>query len=151
MTELPHATVAPWATRLGYAGLLPFVALAAWTVLAARAQRDFPAQALLAYGATIASFLGAIHWGLAMRSPAGEAVARDYLWGVVPSLVAWAALLAGAATGLAILVLLLWTCYGVDRSRYPAWGQQHWLPMRLRLTLVASLSCLVAAASIGFA
>ncbi len=120
-------------------------------VLAARAQRDFPAQALLAYGATITSFLGAIHWGLAMRSPAGEAVARDYLWGVVPSLVAWAALLAGAGAGLAILVVLLWTSYGVDRSRYPAWGQQHWLPMRLRLTLVASLSCLVAAASIGFA
>lgn len=61
MSDLPHATVPPSATRLGHAGLLPFVALAAWTLLAAGAQREFPAQALLAYGATITSFLGAIH------------------------------------------------------------------------------------------
>lgn len=84
-----------------------------------------------------------------MRSPTGEAQARDYLWGVVPSLVAWAAWLAGSAAGLTILGVLLWICYGVDRSRYPVWGQQHWLPMRLRLTSIASLSCLLAAARIG--
>lgn len=145
MTDTHAATVAPWATRLGYAGLVPFVALAAWTLLASPDQRGLPAQALLAYGATITSFLGAIHWGLAMRSePSGDTTAQDYLWGVVPSLVAWCALLADASIGLLILVVLLWACYAVDRNRYSAQGLRHWLAMRLRLTLVASLSCLVA-------
>lgn len=150
MTDLSDSTVPTWATRLGYAGLLPFVALAAWIHLASADQRAFPVQALLGYGATIASFLGAIHWGLAMRSEQlGDTAARDYVWGVVPSLVAWGALLSGEARGLLVLFVLLWACYAVDRKRYPGWGLQHWLAMRLRLTLVASASCLVAISAIG--
>ena len=148
MTDTTPCTVPTWATRLGYAGLLPFVSLAAWVLVAAPDQRGDAAWVLLAYGATIASFLGAIHWGLAMRSTDDESAARDYIWGVVPSLVAWCALLASAANGLPLLVVLLWVCYAVDRKRYPAWGLEHWLPMRLRLTLVASLGCLVAAVTV---
>ncbi len=153
MTDPSPFTVAPWATRLGYAGLLPFVALAAWMLVATADQRGFPARALLAYGATVASFLGAIHWGLAMRSeqPGDDTTARDYLWGVVPSLVAWCALLADGAIGLLILVVLLWACYAVDRTRYPARGLRHWLLLRLRLTRVASLSCLAAATTMVLA
>jgi hypothetical protein len=49
-------------------------------------------HALASYGATIASFLGAIHWGLAMRDRS-DAGAGPYLWGAAPSL----SRLAGAA------------------------------------------------------
>ena len=46
----------------------------------------------------IASFLGAIHWGLAMRGPASpRAQIFPFVWGVVPSLLAWLALLAQPA------------------------------------------------------
>jgi Protein of unknown function (DUF3429) len=148
MTDTTPSTVPTWATWLGYAGLLPFVAGAGWILVAAPDQRGEAARVLLAYGATITSFLGAIHWGLAMRSAQDRAWAGDYIWGVVPSLVAWCALLAGAAIGLPLLVVLLWVCYVVDRKRYPNHGVGHWLPMRHRLTLVASLSCLVAAVTV---
>ena len=46
-------------------------------------------MALLGYGATIASFLGAIHWGLVMREGLAQPV-PSLLWGVVPA--CWAGL-----------------------------------------------------------
>lgn len=136
--------LAPWATRLGYAGLLPFVGLglATWVFHGPlQAQLVF---ALLAYGATIVSFLGAIHWGLAMRDRADPSVAR-FVWGVVPSLLAWVALLWGASGGLWWLAAGLWACWAVDRSVYPRLGLAGWLAMRLNLTVVASVMCAAAA------
>jgi len=141
----PTSDVLPlprWAARLGYAGLLPFLALAvaAWAApVAYRAQAAF---ALLAYGATIASFLGAIHWGLAMRSPLNPQPG-PFVWGVFPSLVAWVALLLPISQGLVTVALVLGMCMAVDRRSYPAYGLGEWLAMRLRLTLVATI-CLLA-------
>ena len=133
-----------WAALLGYAGLLPFVALTVATWLAPQVYRVQSAYALLAYGATIASFLGAIHWGLAMREslapPPGPLV-----WGVFPSLVAWAALLLPLSQGLVTLALLLGICLAVDWRSYPAYGLSKWLTMRLHLTLVAGVCLLTGA------
>jgi hypothetical protein len=141
--------VPPWAECLGWAGLLPFVALAAAVVLGPADLRGLFALALLAYGATIASFLGAIHWGLAMRGPAlAKRQVFPFVWGVVPSLLAWLALLAPAAPGLVALALVLAGCFGIDRATYPDYGLQQWLPMRLALTLVAVLSCLFGAVAV---
>ena len=139
-----------WARRLGSGGLIPFVGLAA--ALWAGWPADWPpaSTALLGYGATIASFLGAIHWGLVMRGER-EASAQhvpSLLWGVVPSLLGWVALLLGPATGLLLIAALLWACFAVDRVLYPRFQLQAWLPMRWRLTLVASLSCLAGAAAL---
>jgi hypothetical protein len=137
----------PWVIRLGYAGLLPFCFGAAGLWLLRPEHGALAGLALAGYGATIASFLGAIHWGLAMREPhASEA--KPYIWGVTPSLVAGVALLVTPVTGLLTLTLLLWACYAIDRKTYPDYQLQHWLPMRLRLTVVASLSCLAGAAAL---
>lgn len=132
---------------LGYSGLIPFVALAAllWTV--APADKALAQMALLGYGAAIVSFLGAIHWGLVMREGLSEPLPL-LLWGVTPSLMGWAALLLGQAPGLLLMAAVLWVCFAVDRALYPRYQLQAWLPMRLRLTLVASVSCLSAAAAL---
>lgn len=135
---------APWAARLGYAGLLPFVGLALATWVLRGAQHSQAVFALLAYGASIVGFLGAIHWGFAMRDRADPSVAL-FAWGIVPSLVAWVALLWGASAGLWLLATALWACWLVDRSVYPRFGLQGWLAMRLNLTVVASVSCVAAA------
>jgi hypothetical protein len=70
------------------------------------------------------------------------------LWGVVPSLLGWAAWLLGPAPGLLLIAALLWSCFAVDRVLYPRYQLQAWLPMRWRLTLVASVSCLAGAAAL---
>lgn len=131
---------APWAARLGYAGLVPFVALALSLRFIPVEKRDFAVFAMMAYAATITSFLGAIHWGLAMRATQSTSAA-PFVWGVIPSLVAWFALLSCSTLGLYVLGVLLWVCYAVDRTTYPKFRLQNWLPMRLKLTVVASASC----------
>jgi hypothetical protein len=108
-------------------------------------QRRWLSGMILAdYAAVIASFLGALHWGLMMREQQAQA-AGAWVWGVMPGLVGWLAALIPAGLGLLVLTLLLWVCYGVDRRVYPRFGLQGWLPMRLGLTLVASTCCLLGA------
>jgi Protein of unknown function (DUF3429) len=133
------------ALRLGYAGLVPFALLAAllWAVRAD--WQELAAAALAGYGAVIASFLGGVHWGIAGQLP--QPAARfHYVWGVVPSLLGWVALFMPPSVGLALLGLVLITCYLVDRRSYPRVGWAAWLPLRLQLTAVAVLSCALGAA-----
>lgn len=132
------------ARALGHAGLLPFVAGAALLWLLQGDAHVYAAMALAAYAALIVSFLGGIHWGLAMREP--TAPPATLLWGVVPSLVAWPAVLMPAHAGLVLLGLMLLVCYAVDRRAYPRLGAAAWLTLRFRLSAVASLACFVGAA-----
>jgi Protein of unknown function (DUF3429) len=136
-----------WARRLGIGGLMPFVGLAASLWLARPEDVPLAAMSLLGYGATITSFLGAIHWGLVMRDGPAQSVA-SLLWGVVPSLLGWVALMLGGAPGLMLIAALLCACFGVDRVLYPHHQLQAWLPMRWWLTLVAGISCLAGAAAL---
>jgi len=144
----PAANAPPaWAHWLGAAGLIPFAVLALALWWPALGHQAFSSHALASYGATIASFLGAIHWGLAMRDQPGTD-AEPYLWGVVPSLLAWLALLLPPTWGLLGLAMLLGLCLLVDERRYPHYKLQAWLPLRRRLTLVAGLACLAGAAGL---
>jgi hypothetical protein len=137
----------PFTARcLGFGGLIPFVVLAAAAWLAPAASRPLVVAALLGYGAAICSFLGAIHWGLSMRDGSAPR-APSLIWGVVPSLLGWLALLLDRQPGLLLVTATLCACFAVDRSAYPRALVQAWLPLRFRLTLVACLSCLVAAAA----
>jgi len=139
---MPMAT--QWGLRLGYVGLLPFVAGAVLVWLVRPDVHPYVALALSGYAAVILSFLGGIHWGLAMRQavPPWPWLA----WGVVPSLVAWLAVLMPASAGLVVFGLALLVCYAVDRQLYPAQGVAHWLTLRFRLSAVASVCCFVGAA-----
>ena len=85
MTPMP--TPAIW---LGAAGLLPFLATALLSWLLPPKTRGLTLFALAAYGMVILSFLGAVHWGLALRAPPEEAryAAPRLGLGVVPALIA---------------------------------------------------------------
>lgn len=131
----------PLAWMLGLAGLIPFLAGAALQWFSPPGWRMLAASALLTYGAVIVSFLGGIHWGLAMRS--GYPPAARLVWGVVPSLLGWLAVLLDSPWGQALLVISLLACFAVDRATYRALGLQAWLPLRALLTAVASLSVAV--------
>ena len=148
MSHPPPVYVPPLsdtARLLGHAGLLPFVlgALLVWVGLAPDLHA-FVTLALSAYAGLIVSFLGGIHWGLAFRHSAPPA--SLFIWGVVPSLVAWLAVIMPPYAGLVVHGTMLVLCYGVDRRVYPAQGIAHWLTLRFRLSAVASLACFLAAA-----
>jgi hypothetical protein len=132
------------ALALGYGGLLPFIGVAAWLLAGPASTESLAARALIAYAATIVAFLGGIHWGLAFCQPGGPSTAR-LGWGVVPSLVAWPALLLAPGPALGLLAVMLVLCYAVDHRVYPELKLQAWLPLRRMLTAVATLCCALGA------
>jgi hypothetical protein len=150
-TQLPVAAAAAepplLAQRLSYAGLIPFVAgaLLGWLVFPYPDAHAFVVDALAAYAALIISFLGGIHWGLAMRAEAPGPHA--FRWAVVPSLVAWLGVIMPAYAGLVVLGVMLVVCYQVDRRLYVESGLGHWLTLRFRLSAVAAFCCFLSAAN----
>jgi Protein of unknown function (DUF3429) len=132
------------ALRLGYAGLLPFVLGAALIWIVRADALPYVSASLAAYAAVIVSFLGGIHWGFAFRR--SEPPQSLFVWGVVPSLVAWVAVVMPPYAGLVLQGAMLIACYVVDRRVYPAEGAAAWLTLRFRLTVVGALSCFFAAA-----
>jgi hypothetical protein len=103
-------------------------------------------DALYAYGAIILSFIGALHWGLAMSLPELTERQRSawFAWSVVPALIAWSAVLFSPPLAAPLLVVGFIAHYLQDRrlarqATLPGW----YLPLRLRLSSVAVV-CLVA-------
>lgn len=97
------------ATALGNFGLVPFFAGAAATWIPFEVRlAQWIELALIGYGAVILSFLGAVHWGLALQtSQMSKMQARNvYGWSVVPALLGWLALLM-ALGGVPIWLVLL--------------------------------------------
>jgi len=107
------------AVLLTVAGLVPFLA-AAVAVLLDPVDTPVAVQVLISYGAVILSFVGAVHWGFALRDtahPLPGAMTPQMLgyerqlllFGIVPALLGWLALLAMihfAAPLLAMFLLL---------------------------------------------
>ncbi len=140
-----HQVPAP-ARWLGLAGALPFVAgpLALWglvgdDVLVAQ-------DAILAYAAVSLSFVGAVHWGMALaRAAGGEAdqlTLERLAWGVAPAGAGWLAQLMVPAPAFALVMLGFWAALIVDGRAVAAGLLPGWyLRLRRRLTaiVVASL------------
>ncbi len=148
MNQVAAETVPRTVAWLGYGGLVPFASLALATVGADFLGADLHRwnAALLAYGAAILSFVGALHWGFAMtlRGLTDGQRTAAFVWSVVPALMAWVALLAAPRVAVVLLLVGFLTHYWRDHrlasaAELPAW----YLPMRLRLTWVACL-CLAA-------
>lgn len=134
---------------LGLGGLIPFVALALLAVTGSASRIGVPTDmvraALLAYGAIIASFLGGIRWGLALRE-SGRAATLDLVLSVVPSLIAWTCLALPRPfdAGALGLLLLAWGAVDQDlprRGLAPAWFGR----LRIMLSGVAGVAMLAAA------
>jgi hypothetical protein len=142
-----HADLPAPARLLGPAGLIPFAGLA----IAVWAGWPGAGAALAAYGATILAFLGAVHWGLALRAPAAE---RGADWGrlglgVVPALVAWVALLLPLPAGLGLLAgAILATAAAETRAAQAGLVPGGYLRLRWMLSAGAAASLLAGLAGL---
>ncbi len=135
---------------LGYGGLLPFIALAL-LILTVQDYRPFCAVALVNYGAVILSFVGALHWGFAMSVQDMSAeLRRDRLiWSVIPALIAWLSTLLPVPLGCLLLTVGFVVHFWQDRQLARVVSLHAWyLPMRLRLTTVASVCLLIGASAV---
>lgn len=148
-THFFNKRLAHW---LGFAGLIPFVALtlACWLVHPAWLGDFIKGQ--LAYGIAILSFLGGMHWGAIMLSNqlSNEQTKRALGWSVVPPLLAWFATMVGGF-GFAALMAGFIVAYWVDKHLFAWYGMPEWLiGLRFRLTCVAvpALALTVIAANV---
>lgn len=137
-------TLQKLAKILGYAGLIPFFvfSIATWVSLPLAINPHF---VLTAYAAVILSFMGAIHWGIAMTEQSAIAN-RELSLSVVPALLGWLALLMPSLFGYGLLILCFALLYMADsytnrQGLLPVW----YLPMRMVLTTVVVLCLAVAA------
>lgn len=127
---------------LGYAGLLPFVAALLGFVLGGELRQPYFARQFIAYGAVILSFVGAVHWGRALG--AGRMPVMRMSIGILPALLAWAALLLPARPAAWLLLagfvaLRAWEASPPVAQTLPAWYRQ----LRTRLTLAVGLLVLL--------
>ena len=127
----PSQTHVPSAAKwLGALGAVPFVFLALAGSFIDASFQERAHFGLAAYGAVILSFLGGIHWGLAIADADpvqsnGAALARLGI-SVLPSLVGWSALLISRPIGLLVLAaaflgLLLFDLHASRKTQTPAW------------------------------
>jgi len=136
---------------LGYLGLLPFVggALSIWVL--PLGWRGFVLEALLDYAAVILAFMGAIHWGLAMRAEHSEGASLQLGFSVIPPLLGWLAIASGMPL-LAALPLMLVSFVGLylaDLHAVRLGLAPQWYPaLRMPLTAIVSLCLLVAWSSL---
>ena len=130
----------PAAQWLGFAGLVPQVALAAVAIAGPPDLANAAVRLALCYAALILSFLGGVWWGLAAQPPKR---ARPWLWlaAVAPSLIAFACLAAwviGQAPmpGLAIIGMALVATLAIDAVLAAnGWCARGWLRLRTPLSL----------------
>jgi hypothetical protein len=145
--SIPRAPV--W---LGTAGLVPFVVLT--SALYALPDVNIPVVLvwLTAYAAVVLSFVGAIHWGVAMVHEQMPDAERGVFmaWSVVPALAGWMALLLPANAGLLLLGATFAVHYAADRQFAQRFALPRWyLRLRGGLTAVVVLCLVLAVARIA--
>ena len=138
-----------WATRFGYAGVIPQAVFAAMAVAGGEAKWIAQAGGF-AYAALIFSFLGGVWWAQALAAPAPKL--RHFGISVAPSLIGlacfmpWVFGLPWPAPYLAVLGVLLALSPLADRQLF---GQNRptpaWLRLRGRLSIMLGALTLVLA------
>ena len=126
------------ARLLGFGGLLPFVLLAAATIMGLHTPFA-PAHALLVgYGAVILSFVGALHWGTQLSSL--QPSAARFIWSIVPALIGWVALMLPAKAGALCLIGGLVSCWVYDMRLI---SKKEWPSFMGALrTILTAIACL---------
>jgi hypothetical protein len=137
---------------LGYAGLIPFIGLAFMVQLADSPNDLIALESLVAYGAVIVSFLGALHWGACFKTIGTSTQNRwldhsVWIWGIMPALIAWLAIHIFIPLALLLLAATLIVQRAIDQRTYSyyftnAQMANAFMHMRTHLTIVASV-CLI--------
>jgi hypothetical protein len=141
-------TLVPWI--LGVSGLVPFwvLALALFTGQTPGMAPEAASFALAVYAATIASFLGGVRWGLAMRETRSDRSWGDYVLSVLPQLLAWSSFALPDRQRLTALGLLIFATGPLDlglvqRRVAPLWFGR----LRVVLSLAAGAALLLTGSS----
>jgi hypothetical protein len=155
MSEPRHAEKAETApdqalaTRLGFAGLVPLLALSLWLagIPVDHVWRETTIRLLTGYCAIVLSFLGGARWALAVAGGYAE-TRRDIAISVVPALLAWAVMFIPPHFAFVLLAVAFaahgaWDALSGQSGIMPGW----FVRLRTQLTAVAVISMIIAFAA----
>lgn len=131
------------AVGIALAALVPFVTGALGLWVTPEAWREWVMEELLAFAAVILAFMGAIHWGLAMRADEGSEGAPVQLGlSVIPPLLGWLALSLPINLAIPVFFFAFGTLYFADiwavkQGLAPAWYTRLRRP--ISLVIIASM------------
>lgn len=151
---MSHSEKAPSAAvSLGAAGLIPFAAASAAVWILPPDHLSSVGFVLVAYGAVILSFMGAVHWGLVISPGSIEGREHAARWlglSVIPALLAWLALLISTLNALLLLMAAFAGVYALDRMAIASTLAPPWYgSFRLRLTAAVLVLLLLGAAGLA--
>eukprot|EP00127_Corallochytrium_limacisporum_P001345 Clim_evm1s53 gene=Clim_evmTU1s53 len=135
---------------LGTSGLIPFVSLSVLSAGLPLSASEIALNGLVTYSASILSFMGAVHWGVALSKWGGGTFGSlpthrvQYCMSVVPPLIAWASLMmphtaALMTQSMTFGALLAFDQYTVSQGTLPNW----YMNLRVPLTVVVIMCLLV--------
>lgn len=134
---------------LGAGAMLPFVVLTSGLYALPSDYRTHLVFWLSSYGAVVLSFVGAIHWGLALVHP--KMLYGDRMtsmgWSVVPAAAAWSSLMVPPESGLLLMAGSFAAQYGADQQFESRFSVPDWYPpLRTSLSATAVLCLILAVA-----
>lgn len=139
------------ARTISLVGAIPFAAGAAllWIGAIGGLTGEFVSVALKGYSAVILSFLGGVHWGLALSAADPGARNRELLFSIVPALVGWVAILFVPKVALMVLAIAfllqgLFDIWIALKDHAPGWYAR----LRAELTAIVCVLLLIAWAAI---
>lgn len=129
---------------MGFGGLVPFIVCPALMYFGGGGVAITALFAHAVYAGVILSFVGAVHWGLAMREDRSP---YWYVWSIIPAILGWLAIILldiqFSLVALAIGFTLSWS---VDRQAHARGLIPNWyMTMRHILTTGATISLLATA------
>jgi hypothetical protein len=142
---IKKATIPQVAIILGYGGVSPFFGLACLSIIF---DENFFTTALITYAAVIVSFLGGVHWGVAISSFPKKKTTTELTTSlcisITPAIISWATLLIQNVT-MAITILsgafacqLAIDMIATKNGDLPSWYNA----LRIPLTIIA-ITCLI--------
>lgn len=140
------------AILLSLAGLVPLLVCG---IAGLTNERGWAIPALIAYGAVLLSFSGAVHWGLVFGPATVETETREatrLTLGAIPALIGWVALLLPHALGLAVLIAgFVATLAGeIVADRYALLPRRYlWLRWPLSVVAIAMVTTDLVLALLG--
>lgn len=148
----PDANLRLWAAVLGLGGLIPFVGHVVLMLATDWFSVQRVAASQVAYGAAILTFVGALHWGMALADPGGvEQRLTLLMWvSVLPSLVAFVALQLAVVHALWLIAAGLMAMLAFDFYAYRQRRDLEWfIRLRVILTVVGVLCLVITAATVA--
>ena len=134
ITRLP-----PAAEIVAYCGVVPFIlCLLGVALLPDYGQRELAQHIAVAYGAVVLSFVGAVHWGLAL---AGQLPWRPVrlIGASMPAVVGAVAVVLGGQRGLALLAIGMGVFWLYEHRHAGSELPAEYLALRRNLSLVVCL------------